>query len=168
MIIAETKRLRLRKFSIKDAEFILKLVNEPSWLQYIGDRGVHSLDDARNYILSGPVASYNRFGFGLYRVELKDNKNPIGMCGLLKRDALEDVDIGFAYLPEYQGQGYAFEAASAVVALGKKLFGLIRIAAITDPENSRSIRLLEKLGFQFNRMIRLDPDDIELKLYISF
>jgi RimJ/RimL family protein N-acetyltransferase len=165
MIVKKTGRLILRQLTINDADFILKLVNEPSWLQFIGDRGVHTNADAQNYILQGPVNSYERLGFGLYLVELKENRIPIGICGLIKRDALQDVDIGFAFLPEYWGKGYGFEAASAVLALGKKKFGLKRIVAVTNPDNARSIRLLEKLGLHFKQMVRIPPDSSEIELF---
>jgi len=163
--ILETDRLILRKLSIQDAEFILKLLNEPSFLQFIGDKGVRNLDQARDYILNGPVDSYERFGFGLYLVEMKPSALSIGMCGLLKRDSLEDVDIGFAFLPEFWGSGYALESARAVMAVGKSDFGLSRIVAITSPDNYRSIKILSKLGMTFERMVRLSPDEPEIKLF---
>src|SRR6476659_4648638 len=111
----QTQRLILRQFTVADAEFILTLLNEPSFLRYIGDKKVRNLDDARQYILNGPVASYERNGFGLYLVEVKDQHTPIGMCGLLKRDELPDPDIGFAFLPAFWKKGFAFEAATAVM-----------------------------------------------------
>lgn len=165
MTILQTDRLILQKLTLSDAGFILRLVNEPAWLRFIGDRGVRTLEDARQYILNGPMKSYEQFGFGLYRVAMKESEISLGMCGLIKREALEDVDIGFAFLPEFWGQGYAYEVASAVLALGKNTFGLKRIAAITDPDNSSSIKLIEKLGFCFQKMVRLSADDIEVKLY---
>jgi RimJ/RimL family protein N-acetyltransferase len=165
MTIVETGRLILRQFNPADADFILKLVNEPAWLRFIGDRGIHTLDQAREYILAGPMRSYQLHDFGLYLVALKENGIPIGMCGLIKRDALEDVDIGFAFLSEYWGRGYAFEAAAAVMALGKTIFGLQRVVAIVDPQNASSLKLLEKLGFHDQARIRLAQDDIELALY---
>jgi RimJ/RimL family protein N-acetyltransferase len=153
MKILETARLALRRLSIEDAAFILELVNEPSWLQFIGDRGVRTLEDARDYILKGPVEMYGRLGFGLYLTELKVDRVPIGICGLIKREHLEDVDIGFAFLPRFWGNGYAHESASAVMAHGKTALGLDRIVAITSPDNHGSIKLLEKLGFDFERMV---------------
>jgi ribosomal-protein-alanine N-acetyltransferase len=164
--VAETERLILRRLSEEDAPFILELVNDPDWLRYIGDRGVRTLEDARAYVRNGPAASYARFGFGLYRVEEKAGGAPVGICGLLKRDALEDVDLGFALLPRFRGRGYAREAAAAVVALGQGAFGLARIAAVTDPANARSIGVLERLGFGYERMVRLAPDEIELRLFV--
>ena len=164
MTVLETERLLLRQFSIDDADFILRLLNEPSFIQNIGDRGVRTLEDARSYILRVPIASYERNGFGLYLVILTETGTPIGMCGLIKREALEDVDIGYAFLPEYWSKGYAIEAAMAVKEYARDSIGLRRLVAITDPENLASIRVLEKLGLRFETMIRLSEDDIELKL----
>jgi RimJ/RimL family protein N-acetyltransferase len=163
--ILETERLFLRHFAANDAPFILELVNDPSFIQNIGDRGVRTLADAEAYILNGPVASYAKNGFGLYSVILKETSQSIGMCGLIKRNGLEDVDIGYAFLPKFWSKGYAVEAASAVKGYAKDALGLKHLLAITDPANDASIRVLEKLGFQFERMIRLSQDDIELKLF---
>src|SRR4051794_18702973 len=149
MKVLETERLILRRLSTEDADFILELVNEPSWLRFIGDRGVRTTLDACDYILKGPVDSYRRFGFGLYLTELKENAVPIGICGLIKRESLKDVDLGFAFLPEFRGKGYAYEASSAVMAYAKSAFGLNRIVAITNPDNYSSIKVLEKLGLRF-------------------
>jgi RimJ/RimL family protein N-acetyltransferase len=165
--ILETDRLILRWLSTDDAEFILGLLNEPSFLRFIGDKGVRTLDDARNYILNGPVDMYNRLGFGLYLTELKDGGLPIGICGLIKRDGLEDADIGFAFLPKFWAKGYAYEAAAAVLAYGKTALGLNRIVAITSPDNHASARLLEKLGLRFERTIRLSKDAEEVRLFVS-
>jgi RimJ/RimL family protein N-acetyltransferase len=165
MYILETERLFLRAFSADDSEFILELVNEPSFIQNIGDRGVRTLDDARAYILNGPVASYAKNGFGLFLVALKKTYESIGMCGLIKRDTLYDVDIGYAFLPKFWGKGYAVEAALCVKAYAKDVIGLKRIVAITDPFNEGSIRVLDKIGLRFERMVRLSADDIELKLF---
>jgi RimJ/RimL family protein N-acetyltransferase len=147
--------------STDDAEFILRLLNEPSWLHFIGDRGVRTLDDARSYILNGPVAMYARLGFGFYVVELKDDQIPIGICGLVKRDFLDDVDIGYALLPEYWAKGYAYEAASAVMVYGTEALGLKRLIAITSSDNHRSARVLEKLGMRYERMVTY-PDSGEV------
>jgi len=165
MKIIETDRLTVRWMSPDDADFILKLMNEPSWLRFIGNKGVRTRADASAYILKGPVEMYSRLGFGLYLVELKEAGIAIGMCGLIKRDALEDVDIGFAFLPEYWGKGYAYEAASAVMEHGKTDFGLNRLVAITSPDNDASVRLLEKLGFRFERMVKLSDKSEEIKLF---
>ena len=164
MKILETERLVLRQFTFEDADFILRLLNEPSFIQNIGDRGVRTLEDARSYILRVPIASYEKNGFGLYLVILKESGKSIGMCGLIKRDQLEDVDIGYAFLPEFWSKGYAVEAALAVKEYARDVVGLKRLIAITDPENEASIRLLEKIGLRFEKMVRLSEDDIELKL----
>jgi RimJ/RimL family protein N-acetyltransferase len=165
--VLETDRLNLRWISTDDAEFILELLNEPSFLRFIGDKGVRTLDDARDYILNGPVDMYYRLGFGLYLTELKDGGVPIGVCGLIKRDSLEDVDIGFAFLPKFWAKGYAYEAATAVMTYGKTVLRLNRIVAITSPDNHASGRLLEKLGLRFERMIRLSKDSQEVRLFSS-
>src|SRR2546422_6429223 len=149
MIILETDRLVLRRLTVEDAEFIFDLLNQPSFLQFIGDKGVRTIDDARNYILTGPIASYERFGFGLYLTELKPTQTPIGICGLLKRETLDDVDVGFAFLPQYWRQGYAFESASAVMAYGRGVFALGRIVALTSPHNDASVYVLNKNGLKF-------------------
>ena len=167
MHVLETERLVLRQLDERDAAFILQLVNEPSWLQYIGDRGVRTLQDAERYIQDGPVAMYARLGFGLWLVALKETLEPIGICGLIKRDALPDVDLGFALLPRFWGKGYALESASATVAYGKARLGLSRVVAVTTKSNHASGRLLEKLGFRFERLVRLAADGEELKLYAA-
>jgi len=165
--VVETERLTLRRLEIGDAAFILGLLNDPSFLRFIGDKGVRTLDDAREYISSGPIASYERFGFGLYLTARKDDDVPIGICGLLKRDSLMDVDVGFAFLPRFWSKGYALEAASAVMAHGRNVLGLTRIVAITSPANEASIRLLEKLGMRFESMVRLSADSPEILLFAS-
>jgi RimJ/RimL family protein N-acetyltransferase len=164
MKVLETERLILRRLSIEDAEFMLGLLNEPSWLRFIGDRGVRTVEDARSYILKGPVDMYDRLGFGLYLTQLKEGA-PIGICGLVKRDFLEDVDIGFALLPAFWSQGYAYEAAAAVMEYGKSVLGLKRIVAITARDNHSSIKLLEKLGLKFEKMIRSTADGPEIRLF---
>ena len=165
MTVIETERLVLRRLSPDDAEFIVELLNQPSFLRYIGDKEVRNNTDAVRYIQNGPVASYEQFGFGLYLVELKKTGVPIGMCGLLKRDSLPDVDVGFAFLPSYWSQGYAFESAAAVMTYGREALGLRRIVAITSIDNDASIRLLEKLGLRFERLIKLSADQSEVRLF---
>ena len=160
----ETGRLTLRPFDLGDAGFVLGLLNEPSFLLHIGDKGVRTEDDARRYIAEGPLASYARSGHGLYVVVRREGGAPIGICGLLKREWLEDVDLGFALLPPYWGHGYAFEAASAVLAQGRAL-GLRRIVAITSLQNEASIRLLDRLGFRFERIGRFTEGGEELRLF---
>src|SRR6266478_4186157 len=164
-MVIETDRLRLRRLSVDDAEFILRLLNEPSFIQNIGDRGVRTVDDARGYIVKGPITSYEKFGFGLWMVETRSPIAQIGICGLLKRDVLDDVDIGYALLPEFCSQGYALESASAVMTYAWEQLGLQRVVAVTNPNNESSIRLLEKMGFQYERMIRLSEDAPEIKLF---
>lgn len=165
MNIKETDRLILQQLTVQDADFILDLLNQPSFLKNIGDRGVRNLQDAENYIRNGPMTSYAKNGFGLYLVELKDSRTAIGMCGLIRREALQEVDIGFAFLPQYWCQGYAFEAASAVMQYGKEAIKLDRIVAIVAPGNDRSIHLLEKIGMKFEQIITWPEDSSELKLY---
>ncbi|MET0225207.1 MAG: GNAT family N-acetyltransferase [Dokdonella sp.] len=161
----ETPRLVLRELVDDDAAFILELVNDPAWLRYIGDKGVRDLDGARGYIASGPRASYARFGFGLWRVELKEGARPIGLCGLLKRDTLDDVDIGYAFLPGFNGQGYAFEAAEATSRHARDVLQLARLVAIVSPDNRASIRLLEKLGLRFETTLKIRDDGSDTALY---
>jgi len=167
MFTLDTERLILRELSTDDAEFILRLLNEPSFIRFIGDKGVRNLEDARQYILTGPTASYQQHGFGLYLVLLKPNDEPIGMCGLLKRATLPDVDIGFAFVPESWRHGYAFESASAVFNYGKDVLKLPRIVAITNKDNDASARLLEKLGLRYERLIDLNGNGDVTKLFIS-
>src|SRR5215467_998556 len=163
--IKETERLVLRKLSEDDAEFILQLLNEPSFLRYIGDKGVRSLDDARQYLLTGPIASYEENGYGLYLVELKENRVKIGINGLLKRPVLDYPDIGFAFLPSYCSRGYASESAAAVMDYAKNVLGLERVLAITIPGNHGSINVLRKIGMTYQGTIRLAADGEELNLY---
>ena len=167
MFTLETERLTLREVSTDDADFILRLLNEPSFLRFIGDKGVRNLQDARQYILNGPIASYNQNGFGLYLVVLKSMNTSIGMCGLIKRETLADVDIGFAFLPEFWNKGYALESATAVFSYGENVLKLPRIVAITNKDNVTSGKLLERLGLHFDRLIDLNGDGDETKLFIS-
>jgi ribosomal-protein-alanine N-acetyltransferase len=160
-----TERLELREFSADDADFVLRLLNEPSFLRYIGDRGVRTSEDARRYIADGPVAGYARHGHGLLRVLRKSDGAGIGMCGVLKRDTLPDPDIGFSFLPQYWSQGYALEAARAVMAHARGVLGLERILAITTQDNESSMRLLGRLGFRSDGMIAMG--DEELRLFVS-
>jgi [ribosomal protein S5]-alanine N-acetyltransferase len=158
MTLLETERLILRELTLDDAPFILTLLNDPSFLRYINDKNVRNLEDARQYMLNGPMASYARNGFGLYLVELKDTAVPIGLCGLLKREELPDPDIGFAFLPDYWGKGFALESAIAVMNDARERLGQKRVLAIVMPDNYASIKLLEKLGMRFER----DKDDVKV------
>jgi len=164
MNIIQTKRLLLRELELTDADFILELLNESGFLRFIGDKGVRTLTDAREYIRKGPIDSYGRYGFGLYLTSLRDG-TPIGICGLVKRDGLSDVDVGFAFLSRHQSKGYAVESASAVLAHGRHLLNLQRIVAITSPENFGSIAVLEKIGLTFEGMIVLEEGSPPLKLF---
>lgn len=166
MDIIETERLRIRWLYDGDAAFILELVNDPDWLRNIGDKGVRDLDDARRYIAEGPVAMYERHGFGLNAVVLKATGEPIGICGILKRDTLDCPDIGFAFLPAHRGRGYAHEAAAAVMGHARSVLGLGRIAAVVSPGNDDSVRLLEKLGLRFSHGLDDDGTDC-LKVYFT-
>jgi len=165
VIVAETERLRLRELTEEDAAFALELVNEPDWLRFIGDKGVRTLEDARRYLREGPITSYRKNGFGLWAVEEASSGRATGICGLIRRTELEDVDLGFAFLARFRGKGYARESAVAVVDLARDRFGFARLLAITLPANERSIRVLESLGFGFERRTKLTPDGEELALY---
>ncbi len=164
MIEIETERLTLRRLSVADAPFILELLNDPSFLRFIGDKGVRTLDDARKYIAT-QIASYERHGFGLYLTERKDDGVPLGICGLVKRDSLEDVDVGFAFAPVFWSHGYGAESAAAVIVHATDVLKLPRVVAITNPDNTASMKLLNKIGLRFSRMTRLSADGPELTLF---
>jgi RimJ/RimL family protein N-acetyltransferase len=163
MVLA-TARLRLRHLRAADSPFILALVNDPDWIRFIGDRGVRTVDDARGYIERGPMQMYSKLGFGLYLVELKDG-TPIGLCGLIKRATLHDVDIGFAFMPAFRGRGYAQESALAVRDYATGELGLERIVAITDPGNEASAKLLGRLGFEYERTIAWGTEGAPSRLF---
>lgn len=146
--VLSTQRLILRRMCLDDAPFMLDLLNQPSWLRFIGDRGVTNLQQARDYIANGAMASYQRFGFGFFVVEMKGQPGAIGTCGLAKRDYLEDVDLGYALLPQYWSQGFASEASIGVIEYARNVLKLPRLVATTTRDNTISIRLLEKLGFR--------------------
>jgi ribosomal-protein-alanine N-acetyltransferase len=165
MIVLETDRLLLRHFEPEDAEFILRLLNEPSFLQNIGDRGVRTLEQASRYLLEGPIRDYERRGYGVYRVVIKESQRPAGLCGLIKRDQFDDVDIGYAFLPEFWSQGFALEAAAAVLDFAWRSVGLEKVIALVSPGNAGSIKLLGKLGFSFSRSARMKPDASEVSVY---
>jgi RimJ/RimL family protein N-acetyltransferase len=165
--VLTTERLLLRQLCASDAQFLVELLNEPAWLRFIGDRGVRTEADAWRYALNGPVASYARRGFGLYLVALRASSVPIGICGLVKRDTLVDVDIGFAFLERFWSRGYARESASAVLRHARSVLGMQRIVAITAPDNQGSIAVLERIGLRFERMLRLRDDGGESKLFAS-
>ena len=164
-VVLETERLSLRHAELEDAAFMLELVNEPSWLRFIGDRGVRNLEDARNFIDNGPRKMYAQHGFGLFVVERKNDAVPMGLCGLIRRETLPDVDIGFAFLPRFWGQGYAFEAAAATLRYAHGVQGLDRVVAIAKPDNESSDKLLRRIGLQLEGTIRLAGSDEDLNYY---
>ncbi|MCF6136546.1 GNAT family N-acetyltransferase [Pseudalkalibacillus berkeleyi] len=165
MKIIETENLILRLVTKDDAAFILNLLNDSTWIKFIGDKGVRTIEDAENYIVSGPLQMYSKYGYCLYLTELKEDRIPLGLCGLIKRDGLEDTDIGFGFLSEYQAKGYAYEAASATLEYGIKQLELKRIVAITSTDNHASSKLLEKIGMTFEKIVKLPGDEEKLKLY---
>ena len=160
-----TSRLTIRPFTLDDAAFIVELVNDPDWLRFIGDKGVASEEDARRYLTNGPLAMYQRHGFGLCAVERTNDRSTIGMCGLVRRAGLDDVDIGYAFLPRGRGQGFALEAARAMLDHGLATIGLRRIVAITDPDNAASTRVLEAIGLRVERHLRLSEGAKQVALY---
>ncbi|WP_229708564.1 GNAT family N-acetyltransferase [Silvimonas iriomotensis] len=163
--LISTERLTLRWLTLADAPFIFDLLTNPSWLQYIGDKGFKGVEDARNYIETGPIAMYQRCGHGLYLVERKTDGAPLGLCGLIKRDGLDDVDIGYGFMPQYWAQGYALESSLAVLDYGYQTLHLPRIVAITSDDNPASMRLLEKLGLRHTANVRLAAIDEDMLLY---
>ncbi len=165
-LILETERLTLRHLNLDDAPFIVKLLNDPDFLHFIGDRGVRNLEDAEHYLQNGPMASYRQHGFGLFMTQLRHCGTAIGICGLLRRLTLPDVDVGFALLPAFRGQGYASEAAAATVCWGRRELGLQRIIAITSPDNLGSARVLEKIGLRFAGLTRLDGESVDTCLFV--
>jgi RimJ/RimL family protein N-acetyltransferase len=164
-MIVETPRLHIRELTIEDADFVFKLVNEPSFLENIGDKGVRNLEDARHFILEGPWTSHRERGYGEFLVELKEGGDPIGICGLLFRESLNVSDIGCAFLPQYWRRGYAYEAACAVMEYGHSTLGIETIVGLASEENLASIKVLEKLGMSFERMVKMSDDDPGTALY---
>ena len=165
--VLETKRLIVRPFSLSDDEFILRLLNEKAFIDNIGDKKVRNLDDAKRYLRDGPLLSYSHHGIGLWRVDLQADGTSIGMAGLLKREELADVDLGYALLAEYCGIGYALEVTSAVMTHARKQLGYRRVVAVVNEGNEPSIKLLRKLGFKYERMVQLIKDDRESQLFVS-
>lgn len=152
MPIAATSRFILRQLEPSDAAFVLEIVNSPGWLKFIGDRGVRDLEGAEKYIQRN-INNYQALGFGLYAIEMNDTREVAGMCGLLKRDYLPAADIGYALLPQFEGKGLAVEAGSAMLQFAQESLQMETLFAIVTPNNNRSISLLEKLDFKFNREI---------------
>lgn len=165
MLILETERLILRQLTPDDAAFILRLLNEPSFLENIGDKGVRTIEQAVGYLMDGPMRSYEVHGHGLYLVALKASHEPVGMCGLIQREAFDDVDLGYAFLPEFWGQGYAVESGAAVLAWGRRTLGLTKVIALVTPSNTGSIKVLERLGFSFAGFTHMRPDPSDVSLY---
>ena len=166
-LVLTTPRLQLREFTLADAPFILELVNEPAYIRNIVNRNVRSVDDAENYLRAGPFASYVQYGFGLWHVALRATGEPIGKCGLLKRDWLPDPDIGYAILERHHGQGYAREAAEATLAYARTALGIDRLLATTDPDNDASIALLLKLGFVEHGLVDAPGYDTPARLFAA-
>lgn len=166
-IVCETKRLIVRKFEFSDAAFVIQLLNDDLFIRFIGDKNVRTQEDAINYLKTGPMASYEKHGFSLNLVCLKENYTPIGMCGLLKRDELESPDLGYAFLPEYSGKGYAREAAENILKTVMKTCSVDEVVAVTLPENVRSNKLLEIIGFRFKETIELYGSQNNLYEYRS-
>ena len=165
-ILLETDRLVLREIIANDAGFMYKLMNDPAWLQFIGDRKIDSVKAAADYISNKIRPSYAEFGFGFYLVSLKENDTPIGVCGLVKRPALEHVDVGFAFLPEFRSKGYGYESAMGIMKYANETLGIDYIVAITDLDNIRSINLLKKLGLRFEKIMQLDGEDKQCRLFV--
>jgi [ribosomal protein S5]-alanine N-acetyltransferase len=166
MLIATTRRLHIRHSTPSDAAFVLELVNTPGWLQYIGNRHIYTEEDALGYITERIMNSYAQHVHGLNTVTLPDG-TPIGLCGILKRDSLPLPDIGFAFLPQHAGQGYAYEAAQAVLAHAQQQLGYVQVAAITDQDNTVSINLLRKLGFVLEKRVQLPGEEMELNYFVK-
>ena len=167
MSILETDRLILSELKTKDAKFIHKLYNDQDFINYIGDKGIHSVQDAVRFINTGPKQSYKNHGYGLYLVKLKDETS-IGVCGLLKRDDLDLPDIGFAILPDYRRMGFIYEASKAVIEDGKNRLYFDSLFAITTPDNIGSINLLKKLGFTLKDIIKRDKNNEPIQLYAIY
>jgi len=166
MIVAETKRLLISKFTLEDAPFFIELVNTPKFKKYIGDRKTNTIEQAQKRIKEGHLKSYSEFGYGFYKLLLKEEDNkPIGTNGLIKRETLELPDIGFAMLPEYENKGYGFESSQAVLKLAKDTFNIQKIGAITLEHNINSIKLIEKLGLVYEKMVKPFDEDKELMLF---
>ena len=165
--IIETERLNLREVDEADAPFILEILNDPDFIRYVADRGVRTPEEARRYIAEKFAGGYRRDGFGFWLVETKDSKVPAGICGLVRREALPGVDVGYAFLPQFRSMGYASESAAAVMRHAREVVGLDRLYAIVNSDNAGSIRVLEKLGMSFERMVKLSDDEPEIKLFAA-
>ncbi len=158
-IILETERLKLREFTLDDDEFIFKLLNQESWIRNIGCFGIDSLKEAEEYLKNGPIESYQKHGFGLWAIQLKETEEPIGMCGLIKRDWLSSIDIGFALIEKYEGKGFTSEAAQATLHYAENRLNVDSVLAITGNTNEKSIRLLKKMGLRKEKDVQTPNGD---------
>jgi len=165
MNVMSTDRLLINRITLDDADFILKLMNDKDWIKNIGDRGIRTIEEAKEYIHTRFLKTYNEAGFGFYSLILKDTQQIIGIAGLVDREGIDDIDIGYGMLPEFRGKGYAFEATKAVFEYGYKDLKLDKIVAIVNPDNPGSIKLLSKLGLKFEKMIRLPDEEIDIMLF---
>jgi len=165
MNVMSTDRLLINRITLDDADFILKLMNDKDWIKNIGDRGIRTIEEAKEYIRTRFLKTYNEAGFGFYSLILKDTQQIIGIAGLVDREGIDDIDIGYGMLPEFRGKGYAFEATKAVFEYGYKDLKLDKIVAIVNPDNPGSIKLLSKLGLKFEKMIRLPDEEIDIMLF---
>jgi [ribosomal protein S5]-alanine N-acetyltransferase len=162
-----TKRLTLSKFTINDAPFFCDLVNDPDWIKHIGDRNIKTNKDAEEYLKKNIIPSYKKDGFGFYVVRLTEENTPIGMCGLIKRDWMDYVEIGYAFLTQFRGKGYAIESSIATKKHAKTTLKISTLAAITDLDNEKSGNLLNRLGFKFSKLISYPGEDKKCKLYLE-
>jgi [ribosomal protein S5]-alanine N-acetyltransferase len=163
--VLKTERLTARPFTKNDTPFIIELLNTEGWIKYIGNRNIKTAEQARQYLIDGPIKSYADNGFGLYLIALKDSNTPVGMCGLIKRNYLPHPDIGYAFLPSFMGKGYAFEIAQAMLQFAFTQLKFGKVLAITLPENNTSVRLLLKLGMQFEKKITDATSNETLDMY---
>lgn len=161
----ETGRLRLKRLTLDDAGLMLAIWNDPAFIRHVGDRGIRTLDQARTTLEESAFRLYSEYGYGPYRVALKTDDTAVGICGLFRREGLDEPDIGFSTLPEHCGRGYAYEAACAVIEHARKDLGLQRLTAIVSPENGPSLSLIHKLGFAFERMHRMAGDEDDVAIY---
>ena len=164
-MIIETKRLRIRKLTLNDASFFYELVNDPDWIRFIGDRNVQTLQDAEDYLTNRIFKAYKDWGFGFYAVVNKKSDDLVGISGFVKRDELEHVDVGFAFLPKGRGQGFAYESTQALMNYGQETLNFTTVLAIANNDNERSHSLLKKLGFQFDKHIKLYEEEQEISLF---
>ena len=164
-LVLLTERLRLRRLTLDDAGLMLDIWNDPAFIRNVSDRGIRTIEDARQAMVEGPLKLYETYGYGPFRIGLAGDDTPVGICGLFRREGLDVPDIGYALLPDYYARGYAYEAAAAVVNHARSDLEIDHLVAIISPENSRSIHLVRKLGLEFERMIRLPGDDHDVSLY---